>query len=346
MTSQSQILVTGGAGYIGSHTVLELIQQGYSPVVVDDLSNSSKESLNRVEELTGAKIPFYEIDIADSKGLASIFSSHAIDGIIHFAAFKAVGESVEKPLAYYRNNIGGLFSLLDCMDTYGVTQFVFSSSCTVYGDADVVPIPETASVSAVNPYGQTKLMSEIILRDVAQSRPNWSVSNLRYFNPVGAHPSGRIGEDPTGIPNNLMPYITQVAVGTRPFLRVFGDTYPTHDGTGVRDYIHVVDLAKGHIAALSYQKTVQGVHTFNLGTGRGSSVLDVVKAFERATGKTIPYEIVEARAGDIAEAFADTSKASEVLGWSAEFGLEEMCRDAWNWQSNNPQGYEDSSGTV
>jgi UDP-glucose 4-epimerase len=346
MTNQSQILVTGGAGYIGSHTVLELIQQGYSPVVVDDLSNSSKESLNRVEELTGSMIPFYEIDIADSKGLASIFSSHSIDGIIHFAAFKAVGESVEKPLAYYRNNLGGLFSLLDCMDTYSVTQFVFSSSCTVYGASDVVPIPETASVSAVNPYGQTKLMSEIILRDVAQSRPNWSVSNLRYFNPVGAHPSGRIGEDPTGIPNNLMPYITQVAVGTRPFLRVFGDTYPTHDGTGVRDYIHVVDLAKGHIAALSYQKTVHGVHTFNLGTGKGSSVLDVVKAFERATGKTIPYEIVEARAGDIAAAFADTTRASEVLGWSAEYGLEEMCRDAWNWQSKNPRGYEDSSGTV
>jgi UDP-glucose 4-epimerase len=341
MTKQGSILVTGGAGYIGSHTVLELAQQGYSPIVVDDLSNSSYESIRRVEELTGATIPFYQRDVAAPESLHSMFEEHAIQGIIHFAAFKAVGESVEKPLAYYQNNLGGLFSLLQVMDHHEVTQFVFSSSCTVYGDAEVVPIPETAPVSAVNPYGQTKFMSEVILRDVAQSRSEWSVTNLRYFNPVGAHPSGRIGEDPSGIPNNLMPYITQVAVGARPFLRVFGDGYPTHDGTGVRDYIHVVDLAKGHIAALEYQKTKPGVHTFNLGTGYGSSVLDVVKAFERATGKAIPYEIVEARPGDVAEAFADTSKASTVLNWSAEYGLDEMCRDAWNWQSKNPHGYDE-----
>jgi UDP-glucose 4-epimerase len=341
MTKQESILVTGGAGYIGSHTVLELAQQGYSPIVVDDLSNSSYESIRRVEELTGTTIPFYQCDVADPESLHSMFEDHAIQGVIHFAAFKAVGESVEKPLAYYQNNLGGLFSLLQVMDQHGVTQFVFSSSCTVYGDAEVVPIPETTPVSAVNPYGQTKLMSEVILRDVAKSRSEWSVTNLRYFNPVGAHPSGRIGEDPSGIPNNLMPYITQVAVGARPFLRVFGDAYPTHDGTGVRDYIHVVDLAKGHIAALEYQKTKPGVHTFNLGTGYGSSVLDVVKAFERATGKAIPYEIVEARPGDVAEAFADTSKASTVLNWSAEYGLDEMCRDAWNWQSKNPHGYDE-----
>ncbi|MDR9446233.1 MAG: UDP-glucose 4-epimerase GalE [Balneolaceae bacterium] len=341
MTKQESILVTGGAGYIGSHTVLELAQQGYSPIVVDDLSNSAYESIRRVEELTRTTIPFYQRDVADPESLHSMFEDHAIQGVIHFAAFKAVGESVEKPLAYYQNNLGGLFSLLQVMDHHEVTQFVFSSSCTVYGDAEVVPIPETAPVSAVNPYGQTKLMSEVILRDVAQSRSEWSVTNLRYFNPVGAHPSGRIGEDPSGIPNNLMPYITQVAVGARPFLRVFGDGYPTHDGTGVRDYIHVVDLAKGHIAALKYQKGKPGVHTFNLGTGYGSSVLDVVKAFERATGKPIPYEIVEARPGDVAEAFADTSKASSVLNWSAEYGLDEMCRDAWNWQSKNPHGYDE-----
>ena len=341
MTKKESILVTGGAGYIGSHTVLELIQQGYNPIVVDNLSNSSLESIRRIEELTDATIPFYELDVADPESLHPIFEEQPIEGVIHFAAFKAVGESVEKPLAYYQNNLGGLFSLLQVMDQHDVSQFVFSSSCTVYGDAETVPIPETAPVSAVNPYGQTKLMSEIILRDVAQSRLGWSITNLRYFNPVGAHPSGRIGEDPSGIPNNLMPYITQVAVGTRPFLRVFGDTYPTHDGTGVRDYIHVVDLAKGHIAALEYQKTKPGVHTFNLGTGKGSSVLDVVNAFERATGKPIPYEIVEARAGDVAEAYADTSKASTILQWSAEFGLDEMCRDAWNWQSKNPHGYDD-----
>lgn len=346
MTKKEHILVTGGAGYIGSHTVLELIQQGYDPIVVDNLSNSSIESIRRVEDLTDSEIPFYELDVADSASLHPMFEEHSIEGVIHFAAFKAVGESVEKPLAYYQNNLGGLFSLLDVMDQHKVSQFVFSSSCTVYGDAEFVPIPETAPVSAVNPYGQTKLMSEMILRDIAQSRPEWSISNLRYFNPVGAHPSGRIGEDPTGIPNNLMPYITQVAVGTRSNLRVFGDTYPTHDGTGVRDYIHVVDLAKGHIAALEYQKTKPGVHTFNLGTGKGSSVLDVVRAFERATGQTIPYEIVEARPGDVAEAFADTTKASTILNWTAKFGLEEMCRDAWNWQSNNPQGYDSSSRTV
>jgi UDP-glucose 4-epimerase len=342
MTKKESILVTGGAGYIGSHTVLELSQQGYSPVVVDDLSNSSYESIRRVEELTGTSIPFHKLDVADSESLSSLFEEHTIEGVIHFAAYKAVGESVEKPLAYYQNNLGGLFSLLKVMSQHDVSQFVFSSSCTVYGDAEVVPIPETAPVSAVNPYGQTKLMSEIILRDVAKGQSGWSITNLRYFNPVGAHPSGRIGEDPSGIPNNLMPYITQVAVGTRPFLRVFGDSYSTHDGTGVRDYIHVVDLAKGHIAALEYQKSKPGVHTFNLGTGKGSSVLDVVKAFERATGKSIPYEIVEARSGDVAEAYADTTKASTILKWSAEYGLDEMCRDAWNWQSNNPQGYDEN----
>lgn len=333
------ILVTGGAGFIGSHTVVELLENDEEVVVVDNLSNSKKEALNRVEEITGKTVTFYKTDLLNKTGLDEIFSNHDIDSVIHFAGYKAVGESVEKPLMYYHNNITGTVYLCEVMREHGVKNIVFSSSSTVYGDPDEVPVKEDFPVSATNPYGRTKLFIEEILRDLNTADNSWNVALLRYFNPVGAHPSGKIGEDPNDIPNNLMPYITQVAVGKLQKLSVFGDDYPTPDGTGVRDYIHVVDLAKGHLSALKKLKEDPGVVIYNLGTGTGYSVLDVVKAFEKASGKEIPYEITDRRAGDIAINFADPSKAEEELGWKAEFDLEDMCRDSWRWQSQNPEGY-------
>lgn len=333
------IFVTGGAGYIGSHTVLELLNAGNQVVVMDNLSNSHLEALRRVEELTGRSVQFYQVDLLDVEGMRTIFKKHPIDAVIHFAGLKAVGESVERPLWYYKNNISGTVNLLEVMAEAGVKDLVFSSSCTVYGDPESVPIDENAPLSAANPYGQTKLTIEYILRDLHVSDPSWNIALLRYFNPVGAHHSGRIGEDPNGIPNNLMPFVTQVAVGKREFLRVFGSDYPTSDGTGVRDYIHVVDLALGHLKAIEKLKQKPGIDAWNLGTGNGYSVLDVVKAFEKASGVTIPYRLVERRPGDAAEAYANPSKALKELGWKAERGIEEMCRDAWAWQSGNPNGY-------
>ncbi|PAU93971.1 UDP-glucose 4-epimerase GalE [Aliifodinibius salipaludis] len=333
------ILVTGGAGFIGSHTVVELLNNNEDVIVVDNLSNSKKEALNRVEEITGKSLTFYKTDLLDKEGLESIFSDHEIDSVIHFAGFKAVGESVEKPLMYYDNNITGTIYLCEVMREHNVNNIVFSSSSTVYGDPEEVPVKEHFPVSATNPYGRTKLFIEEILRDLHTANNSWNVALLRYFNPVGAHPSGKIGEDPNDIPNNLMPYITQVAVGKLEKLSVFGDDYSTPDGTGVRDYIHVVDLAKGHLSALKKLKENPGVVTYNLGTGTGYSVLDVVKAFEKASGKDIPYEITDRRAGDIAINFADPSKAEKELGWKAEYDLVDMCRDSWRWQSQNPDGY-------
>ncbi len=335
----STILVTGGAGYIGSHTVLELLSQGDDVIVVDNLSNSSQESLRRVEALTGKAPVFYEIDLLDQAALATPFQNHHIDAVIHFAGLKAVGESVEIPLKYYQNNLSGTLNLLGEMKTYGVKRLVFSSSATVYGDPSSVPITEDFPVSATNPYGRSKLIIEEMLADLALSDAQWDISILRYFNPVGAHSSGQIGEDPNGIPNNLMPYISQVAVGKLEKLSVYGNDYETRDGTGVRDYIHVVDLAQGHLKALDHLMTQPGLVTVNLGTGQGYSVLEMVKAFESASGQTVAYEIVHRRAGDIAACYADTQKAFEVLGWKAAKGLKEMCDDAWRWQSKNPQGY-------
>ncbi len=335
----STILVTGGAGYIGSHTVLELLSQGDDVIVVDNLSNSSQESLRRVEALTGKAPVFYEIDLLDQTALATPFQNHHIDAVIHFAGLKAVGESVEIPLKYYQNNLSGTLNLLGEMKTYGVKRLVFSSSATVYGDPSSVPITEDFPVSATNPYGRSKLIIEEMLADLALSDAQWDISILRYFNPVGAHSSGQIGEDPNGIPNNLMPYISQVAVGKLEKLSVYGNDYETRDGTGVRDYIHVVDLAQGHLKALDHLMTQPGLVTVNLGTGQGYSVLEMVKAFESASGQTVAYEIVHRRAGDIAACYADTQKAFEVLGWKAAKGLKEMCDDAWRWQSKNPQGY-------
>lgn len=333
------ILVTGGAGFIGSHTVVELLKNDQEVIVVDNLSNSKKEALNRVEEITGKSLIFYKTDLLDKDGVDKIFSKHNIDSVIHFAGYKAVGESVEKPLMYYHNNITGTIYLCEVMRKHGVKNIVFSSSSTVYGDPEEVPVKEHFPVSATNPYGRTKLFIEEILRDLNTANNTWNIGLLRYFNPVGAHPSGKIGEDPNDIPNNLMPYITQVAVGKLEKLSVFGDDYPTPDGTGVRDYIHVVDLAKGHLSALKKLEEDPGVVTYNLGTGTGYSVLDVVSAFEKASGRDIPYEITDRRAGDIAINFADPSKAEKELGWKAEFDLEDMCRDSWNWQSKNPEGY-------
>ena len=335
----STILVTGGAGYIGSHTVLELLSQGDDVIVIDNLSNSSQESLRRVEALTGKAPVFYEIDLLDQTALATPFQNHHIDAVIHFAGLKAVGESVEIPLKYYQNNLSGTLNLLGEMKTYGVKRLVFSSSATVYGDPSSVPITEDFPVSATNPYGRSKLIIEEMLADLALSDAQWDISILRYFNPVGAHSSGQIGEDPNGIPNNLMPYISQVAVGKLEKLSVYGNDYETRDGTGVRDYIHVVDLAQGHLKALDHLMTQPGLVTVNLGTGQGYSVLEMVKAFESASGQTVAYEIVHRRAGDIAACYADTQKAFEVLGWKAAKGLKEMCDDAWRWQSKNPQGY-------
>ncbi len=336
------ILITGGAGYIGSHTALELLNEGYDVVVFDNLSNSSRESLRRVEELTGKQIRFYEGDVQDEKALTDMFKEQRIDAVIHCAALKAVGESVQKPLEYYQNNISGTLTLLKVMREVGVKNIVFSSSATVYGSPEEMPITEACPKGqCTNPYGWTKSMMEQIMSDVQKADPSWNVILLRYFNPVGAHKSGRIGEDPKGIPNNLMPYISQVAVGKLEKLGVFGNDYDTPDGTGVRDYIHVVDLAIGHVKAINYIFTDPGLDVINLGTGQGYSVLDMVKAFSRACGKEIPYEIKPRREGDIAMCYADPSKAARVLGWKAERGLDEMCEDTWRWQSQNPNGYEE-----
>ncbi|MBM6737788.1 UDP-glucose 4-epimerase GalE [Faecalicatena fissicatena] len=335
------ILITGGAGYIGSHTALELLNEGYDVVVYDNLCNSSKESIKRVEELTGKKIRFYEGDVQDEEALLEMFKIQKIDAVIHCAALKAVGESVQKPLEYYQNNIAGTLTLLKVMREVSVKNIVFSSSATVYGSPKEMPITEECPKGqCTNPYGWTKSMMEQIMSDVQKADPSWNVILLRYFNPVGAHKSGRIGEDPKGIPNNLMPYISQVAVGKLEKLGVFGDDYDTPDGTGVRDYIHVVDLAIGHVKAINYIFTNPGLDVINLGTGQGYSVLDMVKAFSKACGKEIPYEIKPRRAGDIAMCYADPSKAARVLGWKAERGLDEMCEDTWRWQSQNPNGYE------
>lgn len=335
-----KILITGGAGYIGSHTAVELLKEGYEVVVYDNLCNSSKESLKRVEELTGKKISFYEGDVLDETALENMLQTEKPDAVIHCAALKAVGESVEKPLLYYHNNITGTLTLLRVMDRCGVKNIVFSSSATVYGDPKEMPITEACPKGqCTNPYGWTKSMMEQIMTDFQKANPEWNVVLLRYFNPVGAHESGRIGEDPKGIPNNLMPYITQVAVGKREKLGVFGDDYDTPDGTGVRDYIHVVDLAIGHVKAVGYIFSNPGIDVINLGTGVGYSVLDMVKAFSKACGKELPYEIKPRRAGDVAMCYADPTKAYEVLGWKAERGLDKMCEDSWRWQSQNPDGY-------
>lgn len=335
-----KILVTGGAGYIGSHTCLELLQAGYEVVVVDNLSNSKEESLKRVQELAGKTLEFHKVDLLDKKALKAVFDSASIEAVVHFAGLKAVGESVTIPLHYYHNNVTGTLVLCEVMERYGVKNIVFSSSATVYGDPHTVPIKEDFPLSPTNPYGRTKWMIEEILRDLHRTDEVWNIALLRYFNPVGAHPSGRIGEDPNGIPNNLLPYIAQVAVGKLSELPVFGNDYPTPDGTGVRDYIHVVDLSVGHLAALLKLTSNPGVVTYNLGTGRGYSVLEMVSAFEKTSGKKIAYNIEGRRAGDIASCYADPSKAKKELDWSADRGIDEMCADSWHWQSSNPNGYE------
>lgn len=345
----TRVLVTGGAGYIGSHTCVELMAAGFEVTVVDNLSNSKYEVIRRVEKITGCKLDFVEADISDLEEMIRVFARARIAVVIHFAGFKAVGESCERPLVYYRNNVGGTLSLCEAMAAAGVKRMVFSSSATVYGDPASVPIREDFPLQASNPYGRSKLFIEEILRDLAaadrltKTEPPWTVTLLRYFNPVGAHVSGLIGEDPRGIPNNLMPYITQVAVGKLPELKIFGGDWPTRDGTGVRDYIHVVDLAKAHVKALEKQlaSPAGGVFTYNLGTGAGYSVLEVVRAFEKVTGCRVPYRIVGRRPGDVAEVYADPSRAAEELGWRAERGIEDMVRDAWRWQSQNPDGYPD-----
>ncbi len=334
------ILVTGGAGYIGSHTCIELLNAGYDVVVLDNLYNSSEKALERVEQITGKKVTFYKADILDKEAMNAIFDKEDIDSVIHFAGLKAVGESVAKPLEYYHNNMTGTFNLCDVMRNHGVKKIIFSSSATVYGDPAFIPITEECPKGKItNPYGQTKGMLEQVLTDLHVSDPEWSVVLLRYFNPIGAHKSGMIGEDPKGIPNNLVPYIAQVAVGKREKLGVFGDDYDTHDGTGVRDYIHVVDLARGHVKALQKFEDKPDVYIYNLGTGNGYSVLDVLHAFEKACGKTLPYEVKDRRPGDIATCYADPAKAKAELGWEAEYGIEEMCEDSWRWQSQNPDGY-------
>ncbi|MFY9179077.1 MAG: UDP-glucose 4-epimerase GalE [Venatoribacter sp.] len=334
------ILVTGGAGFIGSHTLVELLNANFEVLVLDNLCNSSLESLKRVERITGKTVPFVQGDIRDAALLKDLFASHKIEAVVHFAGLKAVGESVQQPLKYYSNNVHGSEVLLNAMREAEVFQFVFSSSATVYGEPAEIPISESCPLARpTNPYGRSKLMVEDIARDLAVSDSRWRVALLRYFNPVGAHESGLIGEDPNGIPNNLMPFITQVAIGKREKLSVFGGDYDTHDGTGVRDYIHVVDLALGHVAALRFLASNEGVHTWNLGTGTGYSVLDMVKAFEAANGVKVPFEVVARRAGDIATCYALPSKAAAQLGWQAQRGLEQMMRDAWHWQSLNPNGF-------
>lgn len=333
------VLVTGGAGYIGSHTCVEMLEAGYDVVVVDNLDNSSKESLNRVEKITGKKVKFYENDVRDKQGLRKIFSENKIEAVIHFAGLKAVGESVKKPMMYYSNNIDSTLVLIDVMNEFGVKKIVFSSSATVYGVAKEMPLKEGMPTGAINPYGRTKLFIEEILRDLYISDNEWSIALLRYFNPIGAHKSGIIGEDPKGIPNNLMPYIAQVAVGKLEKLHVFGNDYKTVDGTGVRDYIHVVDLAKGHVKAVGYVLENKGCEEINLGTGNGTSVLELRNAFVKASGVDIPYVIDPRRPGDPDEVYADANKAKELLGWTAELGVDEMCEDTWRWQSRNPNGY-------
>lgn len=334
-----KILVTGGAGYIGSHTAVELLNAGYEVIIVDNLCNSSSIVLDRIKEITGKNIKFYQIDTRDEAKLREVFKENKIDAVIHFAALKAVGESVEKPYEYYHNNLINTLTVLGVMREFGVDKFVFSSSATVYGSPKTCPIKEDFPLSTTNPYGSTKLMIENMLRDICKANENFNVAILRYFNPIGAHESGKIGEEPNGIPNNLMPYITKVAIGKLKELSVFGNDYDTADGTGVRDYIHVVDLALGHVKALEKLNQNPGLVTYNLGTGKGYSVLDLVKAFEKASNVKIPYKIVGRRAGDIATCYADATKAEKELGWVAKYDVDKMCKDSWNWQSNNPEGY-------
>lgn len=334
------ILVTGGAGYIGSHTSVELLDAGYEIVIVDNLSNSKSEVLKRIHEITKKHFVFYEVDLQNREDLNLVFAENSIEAVIHFAGLKAVGESVNRPLSYYHNNIMGTLVLCELMEKYGVSKFVFSSSATVYGMSEKVPISEEFPLSATNPYGRTKLMIEQILRDVVVAHPEWSVALLRYFNPIGAHKSGRIGEDPNGIPNNLVPYISQVAVGKQKTLSVFGGDYDTVDGTGVRDYIHVVDLAMGHLQALKHIECNTGIDAYNLGTGTGYSVLQMIDTFEKVTSVKVPYEIHSRRAGDVAVCYADPQKSKEKINWFAKRGIEEMCMDTWKWQKNNPNGYE------
>lgn len=333
------VLVTGGAGYIGSHTCLELLRAGYEVIVVDNLSNSKQEAIHRVQEITGKQLTFYRVDLLDQAALEDVFAAHAIDSVIHFAGLKAVGESVSIPLHYYQNNITGTLNLCQAMQKFNVKKMVFSSSATVYGETNPSPLREDYPLSATNPYGRSKLMIEEILRDLHRSDPEWDLILLRYFNPVGAHSSGRMGEDPHGIPNNLLPYITQVAVGRLEQLAVFGSDYPTPDGTGVRDYIHVVDLALGHIKALEKLASHPGAVAYNLGTGRGYSVLEVVQAFSKACGKPIPYRVAPRRPGDVAVSVADPDLAHQELGWHAQLDLDDMCADSWRWQAQNPEGY-------
>lgn len=336
------ILVTGGAGYIGSHTCIALIEAGFEVVVADNLCNSSEESLRRVEKITQTSIPFHKVDVNNKVALDDIFKAYSFDAVIHFAGLKAVGESCEIPLTYYQNNVAGTIALCEVMQSHNITRILFSSSATVYGDPASVPILEHFPTQATNPYGRSKLMVEEMLQDVCRApKSPWTVGLLRYFNPIGAHISGTIGEDPTGIPNNLLPFVAQVAVGKLKTLKVFGGDYPTPDGTGVRDYIHVVDLARGHVMAIQkLLKSPANCYTYNLGTGQGSSVLDIVKAFELVSGKSIPCDIVERRAGDIAECYADSSLAEKELGWTAQFNIKRMVEDTWRWQSNNPEGYD------
>mgnify|MGYP006340806831 FL=1 len=333
------VLVTGGAGYIGSHTVIELLNSGNQVIIVDNFYNSQPEVLKRIKELSGKDFKFYEVDVLNKEDLTKVFEENKIDSVIHFAGYKAVGESVEKPLEYYHNNLTSTFILCEVMKKFGVKNLVFSSSATVYGLNNISPLKEELPLSTTNPYGTTKLMIEQILNDLWNSDKEWSIALLRYFNPIGAHESGRIGENPNGIPNNLMPYITQVSVGKREKLSIFGSDYDTVDGTGVRDYIHVVDLAKGHIKALEKHSKINKIEAYNLGAGKGYSVLQLVEAFEKANGVKIPYAISERRAGDVATCYADSSKAKEQLGWEAEKTIEDMCKDSWNWQSKNPNGY-------
>ncbi|MDA1073622.1 MAG: UDP-glucose 4-epimerase GalE [Proteobacteria bacterium] len=337
----TRTLITGGAGFIGSHACVEFVQTGQEVVVLDNLSNASLRSIHAVERITQKNIPFVEGDIRDADVLGKLFHDHEIDSVIHFAGLKAVGESVEQPLKYFDNNVNGTLRLIEAMTNAGVKTIVFSSSATVYGTPEHCPISESAPTGAVNPYGRSKLMVEQMLQDLFASDPAWRISLLRYFNPVGAHASGEIGEDPNGIPNNLMPYISQVAIGKLPFLRVFGDDYPTPDGTGIRDYIHVVDLARAHVQALKFLRREPRIAIHNLGTGQGYSVLDVLKAFETACGRKLPFEITDRRSGDVAESYADPTKANCELEWRAEFGIEKMCADSWRWQSSHPEGFAD-----
>lgn len=335
-----KVLVTGGAGYIGSHTVLELLKEGHEVIIVDNLCNSSMESIHRVEKLTGKKVIFYQVDILDKKGLEEIFKNNQIDSVIHFAGLKAVGESCDIPLTYFQNNISGTITLLEVMNEFGVKKLVFSSSATVYGDPATVPVKEDFPLSTTNPYGRTKLTIEDLLKSIYEVDQSWDFAILRYFNPIGAHKSGEIGEDPSGIPNNLLPYIAKVASGILEHVNVFGDDYDTPDGTGVRDYIHVVDLALGHIKAIEKLKEKTGLVIYNLGTGIGYSVLDMIKSYEAVSNKKLPYIVIKRRPGDIATTFADASKAFKELGWKAERGIDEMCEDTFRWQSKNPNGYK------